>query len=75
MQATLLAHTMLHHPRAWPKQETALGLLITLRKYLQAEWVRRHMSGTWSMAAAGTLPCARLVSPLTMNALLVSSTL
>jgi hypothetical protein len=41
-QAALLAHTMLHHPRAWPKQETALGLLVTLRKFLQTEWVRRR---------------------------------
>jgi hypothetical protein len=44
VQAPLLAHTMLHHPRAWPKQEAALGLLITLRKYFQHQWVRcwRH---------------------------------
>ena len=40
VQAPLLAHTMLHHPRAWPKREAALGLLISLRKYLQTEWVR-----------------------------------
>ena len=40
MQAPLLAHTMLHHPRAWPKQEAALGLLISLRKYFQTQWVR-----------------------------------
>ena len=45
VQAALLAHTMLHHPRAWPKQETALALLVTLRKFLQTEWVRRRPPG------------------------------
>ena len=40
VQAPLLAHAMLHHPRAWPKQETALGLIISLRKYYQAVQVR-----------------------------------
>ena len=40
MQAPLLAHTLLHHPRAWPKHEAALGLLISLRKYLHTQWVR-----------------------------------
>ena len=40
VQATLLAHTMLHHPRAWPKHQSALGLLISLRKFFQTEWVR-----------------------------------
>ena len=40
VQAPLLAHTMLHHPRAWPNHEAALGLLISLRKYLQTQLVR-----------------------------------
>ena len=40
MQAPLLAHAMLHHPSAWPSQEAALGLLISLRKYYQIDWVR-----------------------------------
>ena len=40
MQAPLLAHAMLHHPSAWPSQEAALGLLISLRKYYQTVWVR-----------------------------------
>ena len=73
MQAALLAHTMLHHPRAWPKQETALGLLITLRKFLQAKWVRqrppyvRHLKCCCRQRIAGVAqcPCARLASPLT----------
>ena len=40
MQALLYAHTMLHHPRAWPRQETALGLLISVRKSFEVDWVR-----------------------------------
>ena len=39
MQAPLLALTLLQHPRAWPRQETALGLLISLRKFFQNDWV------------------------------------
>ena len=39
-QAPLLAHAVLHHPHAWPRQETALGLLISLRKFFATEWVR-----------------------------------
>ena len=27
-------------PSAWPRQETALGLLISLRKFYQTVWVR-----------------------------------
>ena len=44
MQAPLLAHTMLHHPRSWPKHEAALGLLISLRKYLHTQWVRTFLA-------------------------------
>lgn len=40
VQAPLLAHAMLHHPKAWPSQEAALGLLVSLRKYYQTVWVR-----------------------------------
>ena len=40
MQAPLLAHAMLHHPKAWPSQQAALGLLVSLRKYYQTVWVR-----------------------------------
>ena len=37
----MLAHAMLHHPQAWPRQETALGLLISVRKLCQkTTWVR-----------------------------------
>ena len=45
VQAQLLAHALLHHPRAWPKQETALGLLISLRKFYQTVGVRRCLLG------------------------------
>ena len=34
---------MLHHPHAWPRQEAALGLLISLRKFYQTVWVRQFM--------------------------------
>ena len=44
-QAPLLAHAMLHHPRAWPRQETALGLLISLRKFYQTVGVRLCLLG------------------------------
>ena len=40
LQTPLLAHAMLHHPHAWPSQETALGLLISLRKAYQTMRVR-----------------------------------
>ena len=52
VQVPLLAHALLHHPRAWPKHNTALGLLISLRKFLQADWVRQ------------SLPCVTHVSVL-----------
>ena len=42
-QAPLLAHTLLHHPQAWPRQDTALGLLVSLRKFYQTNWVRHRM--------------------------------
>ena len=42
-QAPLLAHALLHHPQAWPQQNTALGLLISLRKSYQTDWVRLRM--------------------------------
>ena len=59
MKAPLLAHAMLHHPSAWPSQEAALGLLISLRKYYQTVWVRftTLCSGAWSRDAASLLPC------------------
>ena len=41
----LLAHALLHHPRAWPRQETALGLLVSLRKFCQAVGVRLCLLG------------------------------
>ena len=40
MQVPLLAHALLHHPQAWPRQETALGLLISLRKFCRTIGVR-----------------------------------
>ena len=42
-QAPLLAHTLLHHPQAWPRQDIALGLLVSLRKFYQINWVRHRM--------------------------------
>ena len=58
VQAPLLAHAMLHHPSAWPSQEAALGLLISLRKYYQTVWVRScsHYAGARSHDAAGLPP-------------------
>ena len=60
VQAPLLAHAMLHHPRAWPKQEVALGLLISLRKFYQTAWVRHWLlpicTATCSHDAASLLP-------------------
>ena len=45
VQAQLLAHALLHHPQAWPRQETALGLLISLRKIYQTIGVRHCLLG------------------------------
>ena len=45
VQALLLAHALLHHPQAWPRQETALGLLISLRKFYNC--VRVRASAWW----------------------------
>ena len=44
-------------PSAWPSQEAALGLLISLRKYYQTEWVCFCILrlGAWSHDAAGLL--------------------
>ena len=58
-QVLLLAHTMLHHPRAWPRQESALGLLISMRKLLQTDWVRatrRPASDPWMPLLLGNPP-------------------
>ena len=54
VQAPLLAHALLHHPRAWPRQETALGLLISLRKFYQTVGVRLLLAGS-----AGRLCCCQ----------------
>ena len=48
MQAPLLAHAMLHHPKAWPSQQAALGLLVSLRKYYQTVWVRFRILTEWA---------------------------
>ena len=56
-QAPQLAHALLHHPRAWPRQGTALGLLVSLRKFYQTEWVRPR-----SRAAASDEPAALIHS-------------
>ena len=59
MQAPLLAHAMLHHPSAWPSQEAALGLLISLRKYYQTVWVRSCISAQALAVAMLPANCLR----------------
>ena len=72
LQAPLLAHALLHHPRAWPRQETALGLLVSLRKFYQVFGVCHLLAGpAGALAAASPLPwvapssCAVCICPET----------